>query len=508
MMELKMKNRIIFIIGFLFLSILFSLKPEFALAVLNKHEIGALFDHRFDSIVFDTRGDRGGQGDVAASYLTINEILNKYSFTGEISIIVSDKSQKIIHRLADGNTQFFEKVHIFHEIQDADAIKMKMFDLYVSLANPSGVFYFKDEFFGKINFKKHSVFISQTVLGNIENDKAALPVGSIQFSEISSPTYHWSTPGIDPEKNELGIYSDYVAQEYRNLTLQETQYKLAEENSRSEIHRAKKQLEDLIRMNIKSDIQIGLMYGISLPNTHDQLESYLMGINTERMKPESKNSLKPLVIITPSHFNKLNIKSDLLRNQIVEISKDQQILPDLDKYKIYVLETPTLSHRIFVGLISLSMKNGVVPLGAGDGFLSAAIELGGPFVLTKVAWNAPNIAALGNKLIEISSSSVLGIKSLHNLRGLIFRIYQDLKLEHSQDLLKYRSVFKNLRASVGDFTEALMRISITPRLIEEDPGAIIEDPFFRKNLRKGGSPPLIQRHPRNVETLFCSKVFN
>jgi hypothetical protein len=161
---------------------------------------------------------------------------------------------------------------------------------------------------------------------------------------------------------------------------------------------------------------------------------------------------------------------------------------------VYILKTPTLPHPVFVGLTALSMKQGVTPVGAGDGFLSAAITLGEPFVMTKVGWNAKNIANLELRLNKIVADKVVKGRSFKGLDFSLFSmVYSKGKLSEAQKLQFFRDVYFELKERIPSLTERIMSAAVGVKAsvaLGANCGTTCEDisdPKLRESVAKGGT---------------------
>lgn len=83
---------------------------------------------------------------------------------------------------------------------------------------------------------------------------------------------------------------------------------------------------------------------------------------------------KSFCLLTPLRFDDSDIVDPELRQRVVLVANEASLPDHVEPGKIYIVKTKTLPHRVFVGLIAYSMRKGLVPVGAGDGFLSAAIN--------------------------------------------------------------------------------------------------------------------------------------
>jgi hypothetical protein len=475
-----MKNQLKLLLIFLFF-----LGPGTSYGALSKKEMIYSFNTDFQEILFDMRGSRGGNGDVAAGYLTIMDLIVNYGLHSHITVLVDKASEGILKRLAAGNVDFWSSIK-------TETLKTlpqkKQFDLYLALASPSGTFNRAAELQEKnstgeakinlvpnkkINIAKDGVMIVQTVLGNTENSDA------INYPAVvrnNGTNYTMSPAGIGI--HEAGIYSDYVAESLRDKTSTEiSNYILSELPSIGDDF-SRIAIEQILQNRVLKNSEIGLAYGISLKDTQIQFRSYLDGL--------SANSSKGYVIITPSGFNLKALGTRFDLHDRVTLINDIADLPEQTKPgHIYIVKVKTLPHKVFVGLIAKSMKDGLVPVGAGDGFLSAAIQLGGPFALTKVKWNKANLENISKRLEN-------SIKQLE-VKEFIHSVFVEADLKYAQGLKQVAPSFSHLIEEIPKLTERIMNAAI---LVREAPTLSpidfyyatgnISDESLKNSVRLGG----------------------
>ncbi|MFN3455775.1 MAG: hypothetical protein ACK41T_12530 [Pseudobdellovibrio sp.] len=440
-------------------------KPE------NKIELGKLFSSSYERMLVDARGSRGGNGDVAAAYLTISDFLINYQIQSDIIILVDENAKTRFLNLAVGNREVLNKVKIL----TLDEIpKNKFFDFYMVLANPSGSYRYKADFEEKIKFSKDATYIVQTVLGNTENTSSIHPYATVEHDGLK---VDWSPAGM--AFNEAGIYSDYIAQKL--VLMQDRQEVLSFIHQHlNEIQDAEsfKKIEYVLFSEVFKKSQVGLVYGISAEQTQKQFEKYLQGLVNTSFD-------RSYTLITPSSFD-INKLSDVnLKKHIVHIKKMSDMPKDVQSGRVYIVETKTLPHSVFVSLMALSHKNKMTPVGAGDGFLSAAIELGIPFVLTRVPWNAANIQNLKDMLYKlILSSSKVPSGEVASFKLLLEENYERLDFRRANDLYRYTPIYKALSRGVKRLSNSLMKMSLNAKDMRSPEKLNFDDHIFQHNYMK------------------------
>ena len=372
----------------------------------EEHESAGL--PSFKNIVIDVRGSRGGRGDVAAGYLVATDILERAQRAGasesafQITFIIDETSQRILSGLwhksiSPGQVDFGGKV-AFHTLQSLPR-SFPVADIYLALASPSGTVRFSESMRHVENeganqsqegipVNQNTVVLIQTVLGNTENSRSVNPFALLR---VGGRAFSMLPAGL--ASDESGLYSDYVAWNLRGKSRSEIAGFIKDSLPLVENGRDRKVIEALLDGSLFAGSEPGLVYGITAQDVKSQFETYLKGLAAS-----AKISGKSYCLISPSGFSPENIADKKLRDQIEVIAPDK--MPALSRAKpgkIYIVRTAGLPHSVFVGLMAYARPP---PVLAGDGALSAAVILGRPFVMTKVAWNAKNIVNFREKLLE------------------------------------------------------------------------------------------------------------
>lgn len=257
-------------------------------------------------------------------------------------------------------------------------------------------------------------------------------------------------------------------------------------------------VEQVLQGTHLRDAKIGLVYGISSDQTQRQFESYLTGL--------ASDSQSAHVLFTPSSFKLESIQNQTLREKITYISSAAAMPENAELGRIYVVETKTLPHEVFVGMMALSMKNGVVPVGAGDGFMSAAIELGEPFVLTQVPWNRMNIRHIHERLIALALKFKVGAADITLLRNLLTRNFDQSDFNSARLLARFAPLFRLLRDQVPNLSDRLMEIALeAPSLKDAHTIPRVDDLVLQKSHIAGGRAGIVTQVIRSVGR--CEAVF-
>lgn len=475
----------------IFISLILIFFFQFGLAVSTDQTVNE-FNSKFKEIVVDVRGSRGGNGDVAGGYLTVMDFIQNYQVKSSITILVDETSRKILERLAQGNTAFWSAV----SVETIDSLPpIKIFDLYLALASPSGTFRYGnqlrergknedvpqiEEAKKKINIKTEGVLIVQTVLGNTENPSSLNPHAVVRSNGVN---YEMSPAGIAP--NETGIYSDYIAVQLRAKTAAEVRQFVLTEAESIEDEFSRESVRQILRKNKLRGSSFGLAYGISAGATQTQFMSYLKGL--------AARSTDSFCLVTPSRFDESDIKDPELKGRVKIIASGQELPETAEPGKIYIVRAKTLPHKVFVGLMAYSMKAGLTPVGAGDGFMSAAINLGGPFALTRVSWNAKNIANLKARLIQVAAQFYPDPTQLISVKTIVENVFGKIDMRRAQDLKLLTPLFEAISRDIPDLSERIMNAAIK---VSEQPDKNstkfaehckdIADATLRKSVEVGG----------------------
>lgn len=461
-----------------FFAFIFSLLIAASAFARVSTEAVAEFSSEFREILVDVRGSRGGNGDVAAGYLTVMDLLRHQGFKSRVTMLTDRESYRILENLAWQNKAFWSTV----TVESIESLSRdKVFDMYLALAGHGGYLTYEydindrpfDKRHGddsdpdaKIRVRNEGVSIGQTVLGNTEAGGVEFPRAIIRNRGVS---YDMSPAGLG--EGESGVYNDYVALYLKTKSVEETKAFVVA--NLPDVF-SSWVIRSIFDGTMMKDSKFGLVYGISSNTVKSQFETYLQGL--------AKDSSASYCLLTPSSFELSNISSRKLRDRIVVISDLNRVPARAQPGIIYIIHTPRLTHKVFVGLMAYSMKAGLVPVGAGDGFMSAAINLGRPFVSTRVPWNEENIANLKARLMSIAERSV-GQRdkgALKEIEKTLSRIYDRIDLQFAQRLQQWPELFETLSQEVPDLSESLMAAAL--KVKNQPPRESPEFTEFVKNI--------------------------
>lgn len=360
-----------------------------------------------ETIYFDLRKNaRGGNGDIAASFLMAHEFILRHDFKGKIYFLVDTNSKMILSILSgkniiNGSALYKENLICYEKRMIPNDGTVLPADMIIYLAKLNGTRINSSETYisqssknsntyAWIPVKKNTFYVFQTVLGNTENKIKNFNFSSVFYKGLSSLM---EPAGLD--QKEAGIYWDHIAIKLRGKKKEEIAKHLKSLLQIQEKNRDNLIIESLLSNQIRnSNMKVGLVYGVSSADVSGQFKSYLDGLS--KLGEKSGNSY---TIITPSKIDQ-NIFS---KNNVTVFPMGSPI--NINKLKsqrghINIIATGNLTHEVFTALLAYSE---FVPIISGDAALSAAILIGKPFTMTKVSWNSKNIENLV-KLLELDST--------------------------------------------------------------------------------------------------------
>lgn len=415
-------------------------------------ETGIAISREFKEILIDLRNSRGGNGDVGAGYLTIMDFLWRYRLQNHITLLVDDEGRKRLNYLLSDRYPLPPEVEV-KTIENLDQ-KLRV-DFYLALASPSGTL--KNKPYEHINFAEDAILMVQTVLGNTENKNSINPMGLIEFKghKLNMPP-----AGIGPGEN--GIYYDFIANFLRGRDEEFTRRFLLSELETINNSNTRQQIEMILNKSSLKGARTGLVYGVTSVDTRGMMTPYLQGLTNH---PDES-----FCFITPSRFDLRFVEDPKLRARIEIFNQDSLLPAQAVPGKIYILLTPNLPHPVFVGLTKFAMTQGVTPIGAGDGFMSAGIQLGEPFVLTRVPWNASNIRNLKQHLLKIADSIPLSANSQPQaeFQDLMKSLYDDIDFTNALDLQNYRSIYQQLSSRIPPLSDSLLKYALAIRTLSKE----------------------------------------
>ncbi|NNN06234.1 MAG: hypothetical protein HKL90_10075 [Elusimicrobia bacterium] len=384
-------------------------------------------------IVFDVRGSRGGNGDVAAAYLTAYDLLSRTRGRADavvptLTFVTGELERRILSRLVgrpldDGASLFDGGARV---VQAYTPAKHEPADVLLNLAAHHGEF----DRQGHIPVREGGVIVTQTVFGNTESETDG-PATAL----VGGKRLEMSTAGL--ARKDAGIYADPVARELRGQPREQIARFVRREATDSDVNGAAA-IGAVLNQEVLNGAEVGLAYGIGMAEVKPQFERYLAGLSNRAAARRGS-----YVIFTPSSFKLSDIKHAALRARVVVFNGDVPLPERAQAGTVYVVKTGTLPHRLFVGLMAYSRPP---PLLAGDGAMSAAVGLGRPFVMTKVPWNEKNIAVYAERLAARAPAAD---------RALLRDVYQDLKLERASELEALAPAYAATSRSIPLLTDTL-----------------------------------------------------
>lgn len=450
----------------------------------------------FRDIVFDARGARGGNGDTAAVFLFVMDMIENLSYKDNIRMVVDERGLKTLslmtgRLLSSGDTLFSGQVQLISADQGFNSGPPA--DLYISLARPSGTFKHAfsiskvhlenendgdlsdwmpkyDEFPVRVN--GNTVLLVQTVLGNTENRNSVHPNGLIRLGDR---VYDLAAPGFLDEHS--GIYIDPVAEKLRGKSKDEVKEILLSVLRESSANPNHAYLQKIIEERRLWGATINFAYGISSKSVGGQFLTYLSGMIEHMDNPG--NEIRSMVILTPSgikHYDYLEKEIKNLRDaseyrkkvsgRIVLITDLSQLPRVAEDGKIYLVHTGNIPHTTFNSLLAYSY---FPPIVSGDNALCAAVTIGCPFVMTKVDWNCKNVDAIQGRLKQLYPQGMHLIERIYNSeRPSLFG--SRMALEEASSLLSplMRKTFFKLHDLFFSFTENVFSSAYILKKIKEE----------------------------------------
>lgn len=421
-----------------------------------------------EKLLIDSRRPIAGNGDTASSIYLIQNLIRR-GFTGNVDILVDDKSERILSALSRNLPGFAQRVNLIREAE----LPPKEYSLVIRSGLPSGRIFIeglrktsdqvKPEA-GKINVNARTVFLSMTIYGNTKNKASMqplslvgqgdqfflLPATGLDVSRSTDNQMPLNTEKSSLDFSEAGIFRDPFSLSIRNWSLETAEKFLLKQTKMIDPN-----LHLLMRAVIDSktnqNSKYGLAYGFSIPQVKKQARDYFRGLLA---------SPSPRVILTPSVFGESLLQSfseeERSRIRLTSLKEFTESGHKLATKHLTVVQIPNVPHQIFATLLLASNRNRIVPLGAGDGFFTTALSLGIPFAPTIVEWNIRNVRSLGRILQLEGLRQGLDFSYLQNLRRVYSAIPSDpIELAYSQQLLRYDELFRSAITQIPDLTETV-----------------------------------------------------
>lgn len=443
-------------------------------------------------LVFDTSSNaRGGYGDVAATKLTVEELVFKHKYPGLITLIIDKKSKKILTKMwgkpIKQDTSFLLGAA---QIKFSTAKKFPPappIDVIFQLASPSSRMRIKEKI-QTLPTSKNLLVITHPVLGNTESSSQDWLTQSsrIYWQDTS---FRMPLPGLGEKAS--GIYYDHFAATLKKSSRIPTSEALIQSLDND----PQRFLKDIMQNwhlrqadPLTPPTELALIYGIASFQQKTHFDSYLSSMAKEL--PSGKS----FILISPLSFTQEHVQNKRLLNDIIFVEKPSDIPPRSSIGKIYIVNSNPLTHQQFNYFLRLSQ---IPPLVAGDNALSGAISMGIPFFLTRVSWNAQNVADLKTRLLALLPT--LKAKPTPDqsaeLTALIEQIYPDSDADlHLENALSFfrnpltHALFKQLSLSMRSLgTTSLDALdAVYRRVVDNQRAVTVEDPMLRDDLLRVG----------------------
>ena len=420
-------------------------------------------------ILIDARKPIAGNGDTASSLFLVQNFIHR-GFKGKIDIVVDDKGDRILRALSKNLEGFAENIRLMR-VEELDA---KPYSLVIRSGQPSGRIFVENMHTtskadparpGHLNVTVNTKFLVFTIYGNSLNQYSLQPHS---LAARDGSYYLVPSTGMDTVRSseneikldapdgralpvaEAGIFRDPFSLAIRDWSLENiesfllSQSELISENFRN-------LLRDVIQIRKAEGVPYSLAYGFSIPQVRSQARDYFRGL---------LSSDRPTIVLTPSAFGEglmsMFTPEERSRLRVTTLKELAANGGKLERSHLTVVQIPNVPHQVFASLLLASQRNRIVPLGAGDGFFTTALSLGVPFAPTLVDWNVRNVRALGRALQVEALRQGMGFPHMQNLRRLYSAIPSDpVQLGHSQQLIRYTELFRNVIWQFPDLVETI-----------------------------------------------------
>ena len=357
--------------------------------------------NRYRSILIDATANRSGAGDVAAGYLTAQDMVKRLGYRGSIRLFVSSEGVRILSRmigasLSDGGVVARGRHgRVILNTPLSLPGSLPAVDLHIALARKDGTpaelrFRRGPSEHGRVPVDRHTVRISLPTFAATES-KVTRDNGSILVGDRG---FEMRPPGVGP--TESGIYADSLARRLRGKSDRWTtrflrriiRRKVAQEPVREA-------LLGLIGDQLLAGSQRTVSYSLR-PKIRDQVEKYLEGLTRDAAAHNRSHT-----IITPRE-----LPEDVTRTfesvVVLDPARGAKLPRRATPGKVYIVKVPTLPHAVFVTM--LKKYHDLPAVIGGDGSISAAIALGTPFVMPSVPWNRKVIDQYRRRVTEAAGS--------------------------------------------------------------------------------------------------------
>lgn len=410
------------------------------------------------NVVVDVRGARGGNGDVAASYLTVSDMIARKSLASRaptFRFLMDEDAQEILakmlgRKVEPGDSAFLGRLQ-FHDAKTLP--KDSPADLYLTLANPTGKLQHpkdlrrpaKKKPKGFIPVDDKTVIVAQTVLGNTEDWGKKNPYALVQVGDAK---LKMTPAGL--AAGEQGVYGDYVARKLRGRSQDDVRSYLLENLVRIPSAKDRIVLRRLIEGKSYRGAELGLVYSIHSKEQKQQFSRYLKALVDSAQKDG-----KSYVLVSPLAFTADDVPKDLRGKVTIRDGKTVPLPEAAEPGKVVFIRTKALPHRVFVGLMAYSQ---IPPVIAGDGALSAAVALGKPFVSTKVDWNAANLEHLIERFSEGNEDP--------SSKQLMKDVFGEMKLERGLAVASQPGLFARLASQIPTLTDNIVTAVNAARVLD------------------------------------------
>jgi hypothetical protein len=449
-------------------------------------ELSAQYKH----VLFDMRGSRKGLGDIAASYLSAQGVRNN-GYTGKITLLADEQEMKRLSKMAGLPVQAGTVLPGDFRVETIESLPRSgsgPVDLYAMIGAAHGsILRAQGDFRGSadrgIPVHDRTVYINLPVYENTEiydvrMSQKLYPGGFIGYGTPDAPVsklrLNLASPG--PGRYGSGIYTDEIAIRLGKMSAAEIESFLAKELADPRVSESTRlKVSAILKQASLSQSKVALAYGLSSEGSPwERFVDYLKSVDQAALDSHG------LILITPSRMGQghQTLPPGLDSKAKIFLSSDHTPLPKQVKPgEIWIVETETLPKAVFDGLMA---RSEVPVFMTGDGALSAAIQMGIPFVTPPVAQhNTPVAARLGARGVE-----EIGDPEVAEAAHRIFAD-GDMRDVAKMNTPEARRWYKSLRDTTPRVSDRLIEDAVTiQRLLKGDlPAskilATIGDPMLR-----------------------------
>ena len=431
-----------------------------------------------ETILYNFTGSYHGFGDVVGPYLLARQELSPKN---QVYLLLDDRAEKIMRIFLERPHGELSDNQNFKFVREADLPSLP------PIARVVESFVLAREAVGPIVDVK-SLLSSPIGLTIITEDMHSPSANGVTFTndlaiglgEATSPNGHFFFSAAGASAGRIGILKDESVEALARMPEQTRRAQVASSFVVGSKIRA------IIERSVFPEALLTLAYGIHNEVYDDgywkpfpgQFRSYVNGLTKI-----SQTKHQPVIVFTP---NKFDLVKEAIGDQLLSLKKNQRIflvqesdldqLASLENDSVYVVVTNPLSNRQFTGVTSVSDLPYMIE---GDSAVSAAIQLGKPFVMMKGPWGFWGIESLGTALKQTGAKWATKVYPV----GLASAAPD---FSHLSEIASDTDSFTRLKAQTKDWSQSLHYIARLAKdsSLAEKVFAKIGDPVLRYSWAK------------------------